>query len=114
MVASKLIGANVTNAANDTIGQIADFVLDQKGSVKAWIIGRRRLPGDRLEVRGRRPVGDEARPDRRQDAPGPHRHDKDQLKAAPEYIYLGKEPPKGAAAAPARRRARRQALTFKP
>ncbi|MCZ3030365.1 PRC-barrel domain-containing protein, partial [Acinetobacter baumannii] len=39
MVASKLIGANVTNAANDTIGQIADFVLDQKGSVKAWIIG---------------------------------------------------------------------------
>jgi PRC-barrel domain len=39
MVASKLIGSSVVNGAKETIGQIADFVLDQKGAVKAWIIG---------------------------------------------------------------------------
>src|SRR5204863_178726 len=39
MVASKLIGSSVVNGANETIGQIADFVLDQKGAVKTWIIG---------------------------------------------------------------------------
>ncbi|MCB4803208.1 hypothetical protein QO001_002864 [Methylobacterium brachiatum] len=100
MVASKLIGANVTNAANDTIGQIADFVLDQKGSVKAWIIG----VGGFLGIGSKYVAVDPSvmKLDRTDDKTLQARIDttKDQLKAAPEYIYLGKEPPKGAAAAP--------------
>ncbi|MGH1587968.1 PRC-barrel domain-containing protein [Methylobacterium phyllosphaerae] len=100
MVASKLIGSSVVNGANETIGQIADFVLDQKGAVKAWIIGVGGFPGDRLEIRRGRPLRAQARPHRRQD-PSSARIDttKDQLRAAPEYVYLGKEPPKGAAPA---------------
>ena len=100
MVASKLIGANVTNAANDTIGQIADFVLDQKGSVKAWVIG----VGGFLGIGSKYVAVDPSvmKLDRTDDKTLQARIDttKDQLKAAPEYIYLGKEPPKGAAAAP--------------
>ena len=100
MVASKLIGANVTNAANDTIGQIADFVLDQKGSVKSWVIG----VGGFLGTGSKYVAVDPSvmKLDRTDDKTLQARIDttKDQLKAAPEYIYLGKEPPKGAAAAP--------------
>lgn len=38
-VASKLIGTSVVNGANETIGQIADIVLDEKNAVKSWVIG---------------------------------------------------------------------------
>ncbi|MDP4005852.1 PRC-barrel domain-containing protein [Methylobacterium sp. NEAU K] len=99
MVASKLIGASVTNAANETIGQIADFVLDQKGSVKAWIIG----VGGFLGLGSKYVAVDPSvlKLDRTDGKSLQARIDttKDQLKAAPEYVYLGKEPPKGAAPA---------------
>jgi hypothetical protein len=99
MVASRLIGTSVTNGANETIGQIADFVLDQKGAVKAWIIGVGGFLGlgskyvavDPSVLKLERADGKtlQARIDTT----------KDQLRAAPEYVYLGKEPPKGAAPA---------------
>jgi sporulation protein YlmC with PRC-barrel domain len=39
MRASKLIGTNVVNTANETIGEINDIVLDKDGKVAAVIIG---------------------------------------------------------------------------
>lgn len=39
MRASKLIGTNVVNAANESIGEINDIVLDKDGKVAAIIIG---------------------------------------------------------------------------
>lgn len=99
MVASKLIGASVTNGANETIGQIADIVLDQKGAVKSWIIG----VGGFLGIGSKYVAVDPSvlKVSRADDKTLQARIDttKDQLRAAPEYVYLGKEPPKGAAAA---------------
>jgi hypothetical protein len=99
MVASKLIGSSVVNGANETIGQIADFVLDQKGAVKAWIIG----VGGFLGLGSKYVAVDPSvlKLDRTDDKTLQARIDttKDQLRAAPEYVYLGKEPPKGAAPA---------------
>ncbi|MEG9527605.1 MAG: PRC-barrel domain-containing protein [Hyphomicrobiales bacterium] len=99
MVASKLIGSSVVNGANETIGQIADFVLDQKGAVKAWIIG----VGGFLGIGSKYVAVDPSvlKLNRADDKTLQARIDttKDQLRAAPEYVYLGKEPPKGAAPA---------------
>jgi hypothetical protein len=99
MVASKLIGSSVVNGTKETIGQIADFVLDQKGAVKAWIIG----VGGFLGIGSKYVAVDPSvlKLDRADDKTLQARIDttKDQLRAAPEYIYLGKEPPKGAAPA---------------
>ena len=99
MVASKLIGSNVVNGANETIGQIADFVLDPKGAVKAWIVG----VGGFLGIGSKYVAVDPSvvKLTRTDDKTIQARIDttKDQLRAAPEYIYLGKEPPKGAAPA---------------
>ena len=39
MRASKLIGTNVTNAANESVGEIKDVVLGKDGKVAAVIIG---------------------------------------------------------------------------
>lgn len=39
MRASFLIGANVTNRANETVGEINDLVLDKGGKVAAVIVG---------------------------------------------------------------------------
>ena len=39
MRASKLIGTNVTNAANESVGEINDIVLGKDGKVAAVIIG---------------------------------------------------------------------------
>lgn len=96
MVASKLIGTSVTNGADETIGQIADMVLDQNGTVTAWVIGVGGFLGigskyvavdpavlklDRSGGKGIKATIDTT---------------KDQLAAAPQYVYFGKEPPKGA------------------
>ena len=99
MVASKLIGTGVVNGAAETIGQIADIVLDQKGAVKSWIIG----VGGFLGLGSKYVAVDPSvlTLDRTDGKTLQARIDttKDQLRAAPEYIYLGKEPPKGAAPA---------------
>lgn len=98
-VASKLIGTSVVNGANETIGQIADIVLDQKNAVKSWVIG----VGGFLGLGSKYVAVDPSvvKIDRTDDKTIQARIDttKDQLRAAPEYIYLGKEPPKGAAPA---------------
>ena len=39
MRASKLIGTNVTNAANELVGEINDIVLGKDGKVAAVIVG---------------------------------------------------------------------------
>ncbi len=39
MRASKLIGTNVKNAANETVGEINELVLDPQGRVQAAVIG---------------------------------------------------------------------------
>jgi sporulation protein YlmC with PRC-barrel domain len=39
MRASNLIGANVTNMANETVGEINDLVLDKDGKVVAVVVG---------------------------------------------------------------------------
>lgn len=39
MRASKLIGSKVTNAANESVGEINDVVLDKDGKVAAVIVG---------------------------------------------------------------------------
>jgi len=98
-VASKLIGTSVVNGANETIGQIADIVLDEKNTVKSWVIG----VGGFLGLGSKYVAVDPSvlKIDRTDDKTLQARIDttKDQLRAAPEYIYLGKEPPKGAAPA---------------
>ena len=39
MRATNLIGANVTNTANETVGEINDLVLDKDGKVAAVVVG---------------------------------------------------------------------------
>ena len=39
MRATNLIGANVTNMANETVGEINDLVLDKDGKVAAVVVG---------------------------------------------------------------------------
>ncbi|WP_342109993.1 PRC-barrel domain-containing protein [Methylobacterium sp. SI9] len=98
-VASKLIGTSVVNGANETIGQIADIVLDEKNTVRSWVIG----VGGFLGIGSKYVAVDPSvlTLNRTDDKTLQARIDttKDQLRAAPEYIYLGKEPPKGAAPA---------------
>lgn len=98
-VASKLMATSVTNAAKDTIGQIVDIVLDERGGVKAWIIG----VGGFLGIGSKYVAVDPSvlKLDRTDGKTLTAMIDttKDQLMAAPEYVYLGKEPPKGAAPA---------------
>ena len=38
-VTSKLIGLTIQNGANETIGEIADIVLDESSTIKAWVVG---------------------------------------------------------------------------
>lgn len=102
-VASKLVGLGVTNNAGDTIGQIADLVLDEKQQVKAWIVGVGGFLGIGAKYVAIDPTalkvarGDDDTLKAMIDTT------KDQLRAAPEYVYLGKEKPKDAQpTAPAR------------
>jgi len=39
MRASKLIGANITNMANETVGEINELILDKDGKVAAVVVG---------------------------------------------------------------------------
>jgi hypothetical protein len=39
MRASPLIGANVTNMANETVGEINELILDKDGKVAAVVVG---------------------------------------------------------------------------
>ncbi|MGY2048271.1 PRC-barrel domain-containing protein [Methylobacterium sp. JK268] len=100
MVASKLIGLSIKNRADETIGSVADLVLSPDLSVKSYVVGvggflgigtkyvsiaRSAVQIDRTDDKTLKAVIDT---------------DRDQLRAAPEYVYLGQEPDKKAAAKP--------------
>jgi sporulation protein YlmC with PRC-barrel domain len=102
MVASKLIGTSVTNGAGDSIGQVADLVLDEKQQVKAWIVGVGGFLGIGAKYVAIDPSAIKVTRGDNDALKATIDTTKDQLRAAPEYIYLGKEKPKDAdAAAPA-------------
>lgn len=94
MVTSKLVGLTIQNAANETIGEIADVVIGFDGKVKAWVvgvggflgIGTKYVAVDPSALHLQRIDGKALR--------AVINTDKDQLRAAPEYVYLGKEKPK--------------------
>ena len=94
MVSSKLVGQNIVNGADETIGQIADVVIGFDGKVKAWVvgvggflgIGTKYVAVDPSALHLQRVDGKALR--------AVINTDRDQLRAAPEYIYLGKEKPK--------------------
>ena len=94
MVSSKLVGQSIINGANETIGEIADVVIGFDGKVKAWVvgvggflgIGTKYVAVDPSALHLQRVDGKALR--------AVINTDKDQLRAAPEYIYLGKEKPK--------------------
>lgn len=103
MVASKLVGTSVTNGAGDTIGQIADLVLDEKQQVKAWIVGVGGFLGIGAKYVAIDPSALKVSRGDNDTLKATIDTTKDQLRAAPEYIYLGKEKPKDAqATTPAR------------
>ncbi|AWN45857.1 photosystem reaction center subunit H [Methylobacterium terrae] len=100
LVASKLIGQSIQNGANETIGSIADIVLGPDLAVKSYVVGvggflglgtkyvsvaREALKVTRVDDKTLKAVINT---------------DKDQLRAAPEYVYLGQQPDKAKSDAP--------------
>ena len=86
-LASRLIGLNIQNPANETIGEIYDVVLTDAGAVKAYIVS----VGGFLGI-GRRyvAIAPKAVPLTRQDEKtwkATINANKDQLRAAPEYKW---------------------------
>ncbi|GJD34565.1 PRC-barrel domain-containing protein [Methylobacterium aerolatum] len=98
MVASKLVGLSITNGAGDTIGQVADMVLDEKQQVKAWIVGVGGFLGIGAKYVAIDPSAVKVSRGDNDTLKAVIDTTKDQLRAAPEYIYLGKEKPKDAQA----------------
>ncbi len=91
------------NGANETIGQIADLVLDEKQQVKAWIVGVGGFLGIGAKYVAIDPTAIKLGRGDNDTLKATIDTTKDQLRAAPEYIYLGKEKPKDAQASePAR------------
>jgi len=90
MVTSKLVGLTIQNAANETIGEIADVVLDEKNTVKSWVVGVGGFLGIGTKYVAIDPSA--LKLSRVDDTTLKATIDtnKDQLRAAPEYIYLGK------------------------
>ncbi|NEU13601.1 PRC-barrel domain containing protein [Methylobacterium sp. BTF04] len=101
MVTSKLVGLTIQNGANETIGEIADVVLDEKSTVKSWVVGVGGFLGIGTKYVAIDPSAlklsrvDSATLKATIDT------NKDQLRAAPEYIYLGKTKDTKADAKPA-------------
>jgi sporulation protein YlmC with PRC-barrel domain len=93
MVTSKLVGLTIQNGANETIGEIADVVLDEKNTVKSWVVGVGGFLGIGTKYVAIDPSAlklvrvDDATLKATIDT------NKDQLRAAPEYVYLGKAKP---------------------
>jgi sporulation protein YlmC with PRC-barrel domain len=94
IVASKLIGLGIRNSANETIGSVADVVFDTKRAIKAYVVS----VGGFLGLNAKYVAVDPEtlrltrKDDKTLDAV--IETDKDQLRAAPEYIYLNSEPKK--------------------
>ncbi|WP_232629634.1 PRC-barrel domain-containing protein [Methylobacterium sp. Leaf118] len=94
VVASKLIGLSIRNGANESIGSVADVVFDEKRSVKSYVVSVGGFLGLNAKYVA---VAPETLTLARKDGGGLDaviETDKDQLRAAPEYVYLGSEPKK--------------------
>ncbi|WP_336485921.1 PRC-barrel domain-containing protein [Methylobacterium nigriterrae] len=91
MVASKLIGLTIQNAANETIGEIADVVLDEGAKVKSWVVGVGGFLGIGTKYVAIDPSAMKIVRTDAKTLKATINTDKDQLRAAPEYVYLGKE-----------------------
>ncbi|RVU20621.1 PRC-barrel domain-containing protein [Methylobacterium oryzihabitans] len=100
IVASKLIGLTIQNKGNETIGSVTDVVFGPDLTVKSYVVGvggflgigtkyvsvaRNALTVTRVDDRTLKATIDT---------------DKDQLRAAPEYVYLSQQDAKKDAAAP--------------
>ncbi|GJD97903.1 PRC-barrel domain-containing protein [Methylobacterium iners] len=92
-VASKLIGLTIQNGSNDTIGEIADVVLDESSTVKAWVVGVGGFLGIGTKYVAIDPSALKLARVNDTSLKATIETTKDQLRAAPEYIYLGKSKP---------------------
>ena len=101
MVASKLIGLTIQNPANETIGEIADVVLDERSSVKSWVVGVGGFLGIGTKYVAIDPSALKLARVNDTTLKATIETTKDQLRAAPEYVYLGKAKTNGAEAKPA-------------
>ncbi len=94
VVASKLIGTTIRNGANESIGSVADIVFDDKRAVKSYVVSVGGFLGLNAKYVA---VAPETLKLSRKDGGALDamiETDKDQLRAAPEYVYLGSEPKK--------------------
>lgn len=92
VVASKLIGTSIRNGANETIGSVADVVFDDKRAVKSYVVSVGGFLGLNAKYVA---VAPQTLKLTRKDAgvlDAIIETDKDQLRAAPEYVYLGSKP----------------------
>lgn len=92
IVASKLIGLSIRNGANETIGSVADVAFDEKRTIKSYVVSVGGFLG--LNAKYVAIAPDTLRLTRKDDKTldAVIETDKDQLRAAPEYVYLGAEP----------------------
>lgn len=90
MVTSKLVGLTIQNGANETIGEIADVVLDEKSTVKSWVVGVGGFLGIGTKYVAIDPSALKLARVDTTTLKATIDTNKDQLRAAPEYIYLGK------------------------
>ncbi len=92
-VTSKLVGLTIQNGANETIGEIADVVLDDKNTVKSWVVGVGGFLGLGTKYVAIDPSALKITRVDNASLKAVIDTNKDQLRAAPEYIYLGKAKP---------------------
>ncbi|WP_264049673.1 PRC-barrel domain-containing protein [Methylobacterium flocculans] len=90
MVTSKLVGLTIQNGANETIGEIADVVLDEKNTVKSWVVGVGGFLGIGTKYVAIDPSALKLARVDDTTLKATIDTNKDQLRAAPEYVYLGK------------------------
>lgn len=93
MVTSKLVGLTIQNGASETIGEIADVVLDEKMTVKSWVVGVGGFLGIGTKYVAIDPSALKLSRVDDNTLKATIDTNKDQLRAAPEYVYLGKAKP---------------------
>lgn len=92
-VTSKLIGLTIQNGANETIGEIGDIVLDENSTIKAWIVGVGGFLGIGTKYVAVDPSALKLTRVDDKTMKATIDTNKDQLRAAPEYVYLGQSKP---------------------
>lgn len=96
MVTSTIVGLTIQNGANETIGEIADVVLDEKSTVKSWVVGVGGFLGIGTKYVAIDPSALKLVRVNDTTLKATIETNKDQLRAAPEYVYLGKAKKDGA------------------